>query len=104
MCSVWKRREEDPGHEKIISLLEEARLLGATGFSTCGTEPFTREDTPEILAYAQRIGFQEIRAVSNGVLLNNGQRLEALEKLRNLNIVISIDGHGSARRFAEGVF
>lgn len=92
MCGVWKRREEELGHDKILSLIEEARLLGAAKFTTCGTEPFTREDTPEILAYAERIGFREICVVSNGVLLNQGQRLEALEKLRNLNIVISLDG------------
>ena len=92
MCSVWKQRGEELAHEKVLSLMAEARALGATGFSTCGTEPFMREDTPEILAYAERIGFQEICAVSNGVLLNKGQRLEALEKLRKLNIVISLDG------------
>jgi len=92
MCNVWKRREEELGHDKILSLMEEARALGATRFSACGTEPFTREDTPEILAHAERIGFQEICVISNGVLLNKGQRLESLEKLRKLNIVISLDG------------
>jgi radical SAM protein with 4Fe4S-binding SPASM domain len=92
MCSVWKQRGEELAHEKVLSLLGEARALGATGFSTWGTEPFVREDTPEILAYAERIGFQEILAVSNGVLLNKGQRFETLGRLRNLNIVISLDG------------
>jgi MoaA/NifB/PqqE/SkfB family radical SAM enzyme len=92
MCSVWKRREEELAHDKILSLMDEARALGATGFSTAGAEPFMREDTAEILAYAERIGFQEICVVSNGVLLNNGQRLATLEKLRNLNLVISLDG------------
>jgi radical SAM protein with 4Fe4S-binding SPASM domain len=106
MCSVWKQREEELAHDKILSLMEEALSLGATGFYTCGTEPFTREDTPEILAYAERIGFQEICVVSNGLLLNTGQRLETLERLRNLNIVISLDGpkdvHDGLR--GKGVF
>jgi len=106
MCSVWKRREEELAHEKVLSLMEEARALGATGFSTCGTEPFMREDAPAILAYAESLGFEDICAVSNGVLLNTGQRLKALEKLRRLNIVISLDGprevHDSLR--GKGVY
>jgi MoaA/NifB/PqqE/SkfB family radical SAM enzyme len=92
MCSVWKRGEEELGHDKILSLLEEARSLGVTKFTTGGTEPFMRGDTSEILAHAERIGFLEILTVSNGVLLNEGQKLETLERLRNLNIVISLDG------------
>ena len=92
MCSYWKRPKDGLAHEKILSLLDEVRALGATGFYNCGTEPFMREDTPEILAYAERIGFREIPMVSNGALLNKGRRLEKLEKLKSLNIVISLDG------------
>jgi MoaA/NifB/PqqE/SkfB family radical SAM enzyme len=92
MCSEWKRDGAELALEKVFSLMEEGRALGATSFSTCWTEPFTRKDTPEILAYAERIGFREILTVSNGILLNEGQRLETLEKLRNLNVVISLDG------------
>jgi radical SAM protein with 4Fe4S-binding SPASM domain len=92
MCSEWKQGGVGLAHGKVLSLMEEARAMGATGFSSCGTEPFMREDTPEILAYAERIGFQGTRAISNGVLLNKGRKLEALEKLRRLNIVISLDG------------
>jgi len=92
MCNEWKRRKHDIAHDKVLSLLDEARALGATGFNTCGTEPFMRDDTPAILAYAERIGFEEICVVSNGILLHEGQILETLGKLRNLNIVISLDG------------
>jgi len=92
MCDEWRRGGVGLAHEKVLSLMDEAHAMGATGFSGCWTEPFMREDTPEILSYAERIGFEEILAVSNGVLLHEGQRLEALEKLRRLNIVISLDG------------
>ncbi len=106
MCATWKEREEELAHDKILSLLDEARSLGATEFDTCGTEPFTREDTPEILAYADHLGFQAIRVVSNGVLLDKAEKFEALEKLKNLNIVISLDGpqevHDALR--GKGVF
>jgi MoaA/NifB/PqqE/SkfB family radical SAM enzyme len=92
MCSEWKRPRAGLTYETILSLLDDARSLGATSFSSCWTEPFMREDTPEILAYAERIGFQEICVVSNGVLLNSGRRFETLEKMKKLNIVISLDG------------
>ncbi len=92
MCSEWKGREHEISYDKVLSLLDEARALGAESFNSCGTEPFMREDTPDILTYAERVGFKEICVVSNGILLNEGQRLEKLEKLMNLNIVISLDG------------
>jgi MoaA/NifB/PqqE/SkfB family radical SAM enzyme len=92
MCSEWKRGGVGLAHEKVFSLLDDARALGATSFSSCWTEPFMREDTPEILAYAERVGFQEILTVSNGVPLNEGEKLQILEKLKKLHIVIALDG------------
>ena len=72
--------------------MDEARTLGAKRFGTWGTEPFMRKDTADILTYAERIGFKEICTVSNGLLLNNKQILDKLEKLRTLIVVISLDG------------
>lgn len=92
MCSVWKQRKEGLAHNKVLSLMREARALGATRFLVCGTEPFVREDTVEILSYAELIGYREISTVSNGVLLNEGRIINELEKLGNLNIVVSLDG------------
>jgi MoaA/NifB/PqqE/SkfB family radical SAM enzyme len=92
MCSVWKRRKHGAKYEKVISLLDEARTLGATCFGPCGAEPFIREDLIDIMAYAESIGYQEINVVSNGLLLNDRQRMDKLEKLRNLILTISIDG------------
>ncbi len=92
MCSEWKRHEPEIDTNKILSLMDEARTLGANRFGTCGTEPFMRKDTTDILTYAERIGFQDICTVSNGLLLNNKKILDKLEKLRTLIVVISLDG------------
>jgi MoaA/NifB/PqqE/SkfB family radical SAM enzyme len=92
MCSVWKRRDKDFPHDKVLALLEEARALGAQRFNPCGTELFTRQDMPEILAHADKIGFREIFVVSNGVLLNCQDLLNKLANIKSLAIVVSIDG------------
>ncbi len=106
MCSEWKRREPEIDSNKILSLLDNARTLGAKQFVTLGAEPFMRKDTADILTYAERIGFQEICTVSNGLLLNNKKILDKLEKLRTLIVVISLDGpkdvHDDLR--GKGVF
>jgi MoaA/NifB/PqqE/SkfB family radical SAM enzyme len=73
MCGEWRGDGVGLAHEKVLSLMEEARSMGATGFSSCWTEPFMREDTPEILAYAERIGFEEVLTVSNGACCMKGK-------------------------------
>ena len=92
MCSFWKRRDKDIPLAKVLALLEEARALGAHRFDPYGTELFTRQDMPEILAYADRIGFREIYVVSNGLLLNRQDLLNKLADIKSLVIVVSIDG------------
>ncbi|KPJ99077.1 MAG: hypothetical protein AMK71_10315 [Nitrospira bacterium SG8_35_4] len=92
MCSVWKRKEPEISYDKILSLLGEARALGAEQYYSCGTEPFAREDTPDILAYAERIGFRESCIVSNGLLLHTSDIMDRVEKLGIVHIVISLDG------------
>jgi radical SAM protein with 4Fe4S-binding SPASM domain len=91
MCSVWKRREDDIEYDRVLSLLDEARSLGATCFGAGGGEVFMREDITDILAYAERIGFRETYVISNGVLLSN-RVINKLEKLGTLNVIISLDG------------
>jgi MoaA/NifB/PqqE/SkfB family radical SAM enzyme len=98
MCSYWKEREHGVSYDRVLSLLEEARSLGATRFHPFGTEIFTREDTLDILSYAESIGFQEINVVSNGNLLLDEQRIERPATLRTLCISISLDGPRSYSR------
>lgn len=92
MCRFWKLQEKDPPYEKILSLLDEAYELGARRFDPYGTELFMREDMPEILAHADRIGFREIYVVSNGLLLNRPELLEKLAAIKSLVIIVSVDG------------
>lgn len=106
MCSEWKRREPKIDSDKILSLLDEARAMGAGQFHTIGTEPFMRKDAADILTYAEQVGFEQIITVSNGILLNNRKILDKLEKLRTLILVVSLDGpkdvHDGLR--GKGVF
>lgn len=92
MCRFWKLQAKDPPYEKILSLLDEAYELGARRFDPYGTELFMREDMPEILAYADRIGFREIYVVSNGLLLNRPGLIEKLAAIKSLVIIVSVDG------------
>jgi len=92
MCGLWKRHVQDFSHEKVLSCLNEARDFGALRFDPWGTEVFMREDMPEILSHADRIGFREIYVVTNGVLLNRTNLVDKLAALKSLVIVISIDG------------
>ncbi|GAB6268979.1 MAG: PTO1314 family radical SAM protein [Smithella sp.] len=92
MCGVWGSHIKDIPYEKVLSLLDNAYELGARRFDPFGTELFVRNDTPDILTYADRIGFREIYVVSNGLLLNRPQLLDILETIKSLVIVVSIDG------------
>jgi len=92
MCSQWRHREDGVAYDRVLSIMNEARALGADRFTPCGTEIFTRKDIIDILAYAERIGFQQISIVSNGSLLLKDQMINQLEKLRTLLITISVDG------------
>ncbi|HUN54983.1 MAG TPA: radical SAM protein [Smithella sp.] len=92
MCRFWKRGDKDFPCEKVLSLLDEAYELGARRFDPWGTELFMRDDMPEILEYADRIGFRNINIVSNGLLLNRPELLDRLAKIRSLVITVSLDG------------
>jgi len=92
-CSgVWGSHIKDIPYEKVLSLLDNAYELGARHFDPFGTELFVRNDMPDILAYAEQIGFREIYVVSNGLLLNRSSLLDLLSKLKSLVMIISIDG------------
>jgi len=92
MCSIWNRREHGVAYDKAISLLNQARALGATRFIPCGGEIFIRRDTVSILAHAERIGFEQISIVSNGTLLHKSEKMNQLQNMKTLLITISLDG------------
>jgi MoaA/NifB/PqqE/SkfB family radical SAM enzyme len=92
ICDVKELQKKDPSSEKIMSLLDEAYKLGARRFDPCGAELFMRDDMPNLLAYADRIGFREIYVVSNGLLLNRTDLLDKLALIKSLVLIVSIDG------------
>jgi MoaA/NifB/PqqE/SkfB family radical SAM enzyme len=92
MCGRMELQKKDLSCEKIMSLLDEAYALGARRFDPWGAELFMRDDLPDILAYADRIGFREIYIVSNGLLLNRSDLLDKLAVIKSLVLIISIDG------------
>ncbi len=76
------RDTEDPSLEKISKLLERAMAAaGPCNLQLSGGEPTLRDDLPEIVAAARRIGFSFIQLNTNGLRLASdksyAQRLQA---------------------------
>lgn len=90
MCSVWKGKKDGIPGPLVLSLLEEARNLGASVFTPSGAEVFMRKDTVTLLQAAADLGYQEISVVNNGMLL--GHHIDALRDIRGLSLHVSIDG------------
>ncbi len=73
---------EDPPVEKISSLLERAmKAVGPSNLQLSGGEPTLRDDLPEIIESALRIGYSFIQVNTNGLRLASdieyGRRLRA---------------------------
>ena len=63
-------RTEDPPLEKLSSLLERAmKAAGPCNLQLSGGEPTLRDDLPEIVEAAQRIGYSFIQVNTNGLRL-----------------------------------
>ena len=90
MCSVWKGMKDGIPGALVLSLLEEARNLGARVFTPSGAEVFMRKDTVSLLQAAARLGYEEISVVNNGMLL--GHHIDALRDIPGLTLHVSIDG------------
>jgi len=90
MCSVWKGRSDGIPKVLVVSLLTEARRLGAQVFTPSGAEVFMRKDTVFLLETAAKLGFSEISVVTNGMLIP--QHIKRLQAIPGLALHISIDG------------
>ena len=81
-ADAGQRETEDPSPEKISKLLERAMAAaGPCNLQLSGGEPTLRDDLPEIVAAARRIGFSFIQLNTNGLRLASdksyAQRLQA---------------------------
>ncbi|MEZ5335558.1 MAG: radical SAM protein [Methanolobus sp.] len=89
-CEYWKTEGEEMELEQIYRLLDEARDFGVMVYNAWTVEPLLREDLPEILAYAKKIGMVT-SLITNGLLLE--KRIGELKDLDYLSV--SVDGTSS---------
>ncbi|MGE0790380.1 MAG: radical SAM protein [Sandaracinaceae bacterium] len=91
MCSVWELRQHGVELPLALSLLDQARALGATKFTPCGAESFMRKDFLDVVEHAHRIGFTTQDIVTNGTMITDAH-LDRLEACPSVSLHISIDG------------
>jgi MoaA/NifB/PqqE/SkfB family radical SAM enzyme/glycosyltransferase involved in cell wall biosynthesis len=91
MCGVWRGKRHGIPFELARETLRQARELGAMTFTPCGAEVFMRRDTPDLLEYAEEIGFQSIKVVTNSLALNEA-KLDRLAAMRTVHLNVSVDG------------
>lgn len=100
MCSVWEGKRHGPDEALARALLEAARGLGATSFVPCGGESFMRRDFVDLLAHADRIGYERSEVVTNGVLVSD--HLAVLAKIPSVSLHVSIDGPAAVHDALRG--
>jgi SynChlorMet cassette radical SAM/SPASM protein ScmF len=96
---------------EIRGVLDQAQPLGLQSIKITGGEPFLRDDIPEIVAHADRLGLR-ITIESNAMLVDEATA-RALGKMQGLrHVAVSLDGatpeshailRGSARSFDTAV-
>lgn len=91
-CEYWKTEGKEMETEDIFRMLEEARSFGIMVYNAWTVEPLLREDLPQILAYAKKLGMIT-SLITNGLLLE--KRADELENLDYLSV--SVDGISSYR-------
>ncbi|MFX0091103.1 MAG: radical SAM protein [Candidatus Hodarchaeota archaeon] len=94
MCGYWKLgKREEMTFGQIQNMLVDALRVGMSDYLIWGGEPLLRQDTPEIIAYANNIGL-DTTIITNGSFL-----AERIDKIApNLwGIIVSLD-HPNARQ------
>jgi radical SAM protein with 4Fe4S-binding SPASM domain len=91
MCSVWELKQHGVPLELALTLLEQARSLGATKFTPCGAESFMRKDFLDVVEHAQHLGYERQDIVTNGTMITEAH-IERLARCPSVALHISIDG------------
>ncbi|MBN2488630.1 MAG: pyrroloquinoline quinone biosynthesis protein PqqE, partial [Methanosarcinaceae archaeon] len=55
-CEYWKEGGDEMTREEIFRLLEDARSFGILIYNAWATEPLLRDDMPQILEHAKKLG------------------------------------------------
>ncbi len=75
----------EPGLDEIREMMETvARVEGAVPLQLSGGEPTMRDDLPEIVALAKRMGFPHVQVNTHGLRLAND--IEYLQRLRDAGV------------------
>lgn len=95
-CEYWKNTGEEPPREEIFKLLDDAKEFGIGVYNAWTVEPLLRQDLPQIMAYAKRIGMIT-SMVTNGKLLY--ERAEELVDVDYLSVSVDgVDSYKEIRR------
>ena len=92
---------------EIVFLIDSLYQWGVMDITFAGGEPFLRKDIMDIMKYANEKRGLNSTIVTNGSLLSE-QELENLEKLKNVNLLISFDSadpqiYDMARKIYRGI-
>ncbi len=89
-CEYWKEEKDEMETGDILRLLDEAKSFGIKYYNAWTVEPLLRDDLPQIMAYARKLGMIT-SMITNGKLLK--QRAHELDVVDYLSV--SVDGTDS---------
>ena len=83
----------------IKNILEKLRYLNIKVIVFTGGEPFLRKDIIEIIDYAKKLRFRDIRIMTNGILIDP----KIIKFLKNSDIEVYISLYGHCARIHEKI-
>ncbi|WP_445474286.1 radical SAM protein [Methanococcoides methylutens] len=86
-CEYWKEQGGEMDLDDIFKMLDDAHSFGIGAYNAWTVEPLLRDDMPQILAYAKKLGMIT-SLITNGKLLK--ERINDLDDLDYLSV--SVDG------------
>ncbi len=79
--------------DDIKAKIKEVKEQGYANLSLSGGEASIRPDILEIIRFAESLGFDKITLKTNGRRLSARDFAEALSKIKNFEIIFSMNGH-----------
>ena len=79
--------------EEIKTKIREVKDLGYKNLSLSGGEASIRPDILDIIKFAETVGFDRITLKTNGRRLADWSFIEPLSKIKNFEVIFSINGH-----------